>query len=311
MSAPDRAASGPATPIPTILNTDLSIVIPTMKRPDALAACLDRLLPQLAPGDQIIVSEDDRERMSFAALGARYPGMVWLPGPCRGPAANRNHGARAATRPWLLFLDDDCLPEADLLAEYRRVIGQTPQPIAVEGSIAADRECFDLASVSPVNLGGGKFWTCNAAVRRDVFWQIDGFDERFPFAAMEDVDLFKRLCQLGSPIPFAAAARVVHPWRQQRDTRPLMRQAASMLIYLRKYPEESSRYGTRFILRVGMRQLTQWFKFLFDRRYSGRWFFLRCTGQTFVLAACSLTVRSRSAYLHFVLRAHGVELRGR
>ena len=66
---------------------------------------------------------------------------------------------------------------------------------------------------APLNLDGGRLWSCNFAIRRAGFEKIGGFDERYPFAHMEDADLQFRLRKSGYMIHFVPAAEVDHPPR--------------------------------------------------------------------------------------------------
>ncbi|MCP4622378.1 MAG: glycosyltransferase [bacterium] len=52
--------------------------------------------------------------------------------------------------------------------------------------------------------------TYSAAIRKDVFMQMKGFDESFPVANNEDTDLSYRLCAAGHKIVFSPAAIVYH-----------------------------------------------------------------------------------------------------
>ena len=66
---------------------------------------------------------------------------------------------------------------------------------------------------APVNLDGGKLWSCNFAIRRAHMERVGGFDERYPYAHMEDADLQARLLKSGFMIRFVAGAEVDHPPR--------------------------------------------------------------------------------------------------
>ena len=100
----------------------ISVVIPTRERNATLALCLDRLAPgaQTLPHDQyeVIVADDSAGHLAFELVRDRYPWARWQEGPRRGPAANRNAGARAARGTWLVFTDDDCLPDPIWLEAY-------------------------------------------------------------------------------------------------------------------------------------------------------------------------------------------------
>jgi glycosyltransferase involved in cell wall biosynthesis len=92
-----------------------SVIIPTYHRNDLLAKCLDCLAPgvQTLPADQyeVIVSDDGYESTAQEMIQQNYPWVKWVAGFRKGPAANRNNGAKYATGEWLAFTDDDCLPD--------------------------------------------------------------------------------------------------------------------------------------------------------------------------------------------------------
>ena len=71
-----------------------SVVIPTCNRPETLARCLRCLEGTEA---EIVVTDDSNNEATGALLKREFPAVRWIHGPRRGPAANRNCGARAAT----------------------------------------------------------------------------------------------------------------------------------------------------------------------------------------------------------------------
>ena len=102
--------------------------------------------------------------------------------------------------------------------------------------------------LAPLNLDGGKLWSCNFALRRDVFESLRGFDETFPHA-MEDCDLHLRLKQNGARIHFVAHALVRHPWRSLSESE-ISRQIIGHAIYARKHREFAREWGILTLLRM-------------------------------------------------------------
>jgi GT2 family glycosyltransferase len=196
----------------------ISVIVPTSDRPDSLALCLERLVHQRrAPDDvdyEILVTDDGA---SFSAKkvvdGCSAASCRWIPGPRRGPAANRNSGAAHASGEWLVFIDDDCVPNGDLLTHYAAAARQNPGCGVFEGRIAADRPKRHPLEECPLNERGGNLWSCNFMISRDLFKKLGGFDELFPHAAGEDWELCHRLKKAGEPIVFLPMASVTHPWR--------------------------------------------------------------------------------------------------
>ena len=125
-------------------------------------------------------------------------------------AANRNHGARLARSEWLAFTDDDCLPQpgwlealAAMAIDADVIEGRTQTPGAVDSPFEEHVE----------NEHGGVLWSCNFAVRREVFERLGGFDEDFREAGGEDMEFAWRVQRAGLRVRFAPDALVHHPPR--------------------------------------------------------------------------------------------------
>src|SRR5882762_3404290 len=92
----------------------ISVVIPTYHRNDLLARCLERLAPGRQTIDasryEVTVTDDSKTSTAEAMVREQFPFATWIKGPQRGPASNRNYGARAGKGTWIAFLDDDCVP---------------------------------------------------------------------------------------------------------------------------------------------------------------------------------------------------------
>lgn len=185
-----------------------SVVIPTCDRPETLAQCLRCLAGAEA---EIIVTDDSNSEATHTLVECEFPAARWIRGPQRGPAANRNCGARAATGDWLAFVDDDCEPQPGWIEALRRS--------AMDAEVVEGRTLAPGATDSPLeehveNLHGGVLWSCNLALRREVFERLGGFDEDFREAAGEDMEFAWRIARAGVRVRFAADALVHHPPRR-------------------------------------------------------------------------------------------------
>ena len=213
------------------------MVVPTRDRNALLARCLDQLAPtaqSAAPEYEVIVSDDSAERAAGPLVRANFPWARVVEGPRRGPAANRNAGARAATGELLVFLDDDCVPERELLSGYASAL--RADVVAYEGRITCREGVRSPLTTSPVNLTGGTLWSCNFAMRRDVFAELGGFDERFPTAHMEDADLRDRIMASGHSIAFVPGASVDHPPRRLAWGAKLAAMHRATVLYMTLHP---------------------------------------------------------------------------
>jgi GT2 family glycosyltransferase len=193
----------------------ISVVIPTCRRPDLIAKCLDALGPgtqSLAADQYEVIVTDDGQPTVETLLADKYPWAKWALGPRRGPAANRNNGARLARGEWIAFTDDDCIPDPTWLAAFAGAIHDGCR--VYEGKTTCRAGMKSPLEISPANDSGGFLWSCNMLVRADLFKALGGFDETFPGPAMEDVDFRERLLAGGDRFEFVPSATVDHPPRR-------------------------------------------------------------------------------------------------
>ncbi len=227
-----------------------SVIIPTYHRNDLLAKCLDCLAPgvQTLPAEQyeVIVTDDGSQTTAEEIIRENYPWAQWVAGPRKGPAANRNNGAKYAQGEWLAFTDDDCLPDRKWLKAYAEAMVTNPSCLVLEGRTYVDRPKQSLAEESPINETGGYLWSCNFAIQKRVFKSLSGFDERFPYAAMEDVDLRLRITKFGHQFYFIKEASVCHPWRVKGGYKKITQNHKSTLIYLSIHPKEFEKINYKY-----------------------------------------------------------------
>lgn len=256
-----------------------SVIIPTCHRNKELMRCLERLQIEEHPtqfsvcsqGDlaaleprfqyEVIVTDDGTVSTAEGLIRERFPWAKWVEGPHRGPAANRNYGASLAAGDWILFVDDDCVPAAGWLQAYALAIASFPASAVFEGrtlpdgrQVRADQEC-------PINLEGGRLWSCNLAIKRSLFFELGGFDENFPLAGMEDMDLQRRLTQAGTTVTFVPDAEAWHPWRLRRGIPFCIALAKSICCFAAKYPAAKK----IFVETWGVKRVVKIFLFEFPR----------------------------------------------
>jgi glycosyltransferase involved in cell wall biosynthesis len=199
------------------MNPTISIIIPTRNRPAALAVCLRALEGSEREILECIVCDDSSDHRTRDLLAAEFPRVRRIEGPHRGPGANRNLAARAAGGDWLIFIDDDCIPQSGFLEAYATTIdgmrdgaeaavlsGRTIGSGGVEGSLLWE---------APVYCGRGLPPSCNFAVDAEVFRSEGGFDERYRIS-FEDIEFFARLEAGGYCIRHLPTAVVEHPRRR-------------------------------------------------------------------------------------------------
>ena len=219
----------------------LSVIIPTYKRNETLGTCLKQLAPAIQGLSQdnyeIIVTNDAPLETTTDVPGPDFPKVHYNQGPQKGPASNRNSGAKAASGEWLVFLDDDCIPQPSFISGYLEAIQQHPDYQVFEGCTLAERPKQRMDEEAPINEKGGYLWSCNFMIRQKLFFDIGGFCELYPYACMEDVDFREQLKARNEKFLFLPKASVIHPWRAfAPEEKFLKMRLVSHAIFLDRYP---------------------------------------------------------------------------
>ncbi len=192
------------------------MIVPTYHRNDLLHDCLSALAPSVQTIDaseyEVIVTDDGKSSTAEALIRDEFPWARWVAGPQKGPAANRNSGAKQVKGKWLIFTDDDCVPSPGFIAGYKEAVAVS-DALAYEGKTTCEEGIPSPMYTSPINISGGCFWSCNIMMERGLFQQMDGFNEQFAVASNEDTDLRERLRAKKIQIQFAPQAAVNHPPR--------------------------------------------------------------------------------------------------
>lgn len=86
----------------------LSIAIPTFRRPAMLAECLDSLVTQLVDGMEVLAVDNDPAASARTTVeGYRHPAIRYLHEPKPGVVQARNRAVRDSRGAYLGFIDDD------------------------------------------------------------------------------------------------------------------------------------------------------------------------------------------------------------
>lgn len=227
--------------------SDLTVVIPTRERWDILARTLDALEHQSALGFETTVVVDGSDQHP-PDLAARV--IVKERG---GPGAARNLGAITSDRRLVLFLGDDMIPSADLVARHLARHDADPEPeVAVLGHVdwhpdlRRDRLLrwmdwsgtqFDFRNIVGAEAGFGRFYSCNVSLKRSFFTSAGGFDEDFLFD-YEDLDCGWRLDQRGMRLLYErdAVAMHLHPYDWLKVVRRWESRAGAERLMAAKHP---------------------------------------------------------------------------
>lgn len=213
-----------------------SLVIPTKNRAPAIERLLHLLVArgtQLASagiGEIVIVDQSaspSLSRLPNAAWSSNgdEPRLMYLHAPwIDGAAAARNAGFRMSSAPYVIFLDDDALPEQGCLELLVQVLDRHPQLYAAGGLVSnytppplparLFRRIFYRPPLyderQPVYWRARDYATCKLipsskltgccmVFRREALERCGGFDARYRGASVgEDVEISVRLARLAN-----------------------------------------------------------------------------------------------------------------
>ncbi len=196
-----------------------SVIIPSYNDSDKLFRCLEALDCQTVRSSlEIVVSLDGGNPLPPRV---REKADLIVEGSHSGPATARNRGWRASRGEYILFTDSDCVPEPDWAEKLLDVLKKGADGVkgaySGGGSLSIQRlaqiefeERYRLLSKhGDIDLVD----TYSAAFRREALERAAGFDESFPMADHEDVDLSYRMKAMGMNLLFESDALVAHTHR--------------------------------------------------------------------------------------------------
>lgn len=234
-----------APPVPKASSVpEISIVIPTYKRPHLLKRCLNSLIKQTLNHSlyEIIVIDDAKQHYlkkdikSFCKKNGLYVRYLSTKG-SRGPAAARNKGWKNAKGQIIAFIDDDVIAFPDWLKQGYDGIKNGAKVIAGKTIVPVSSDPVDYEA-SIKNMEKSEFLTANLFILKRILKRIKGFDENFTTAFREDSDLQFTLLEKNIPIRCSSNLTVFHPVRKSNWAVSLKEQKKSMFnaLLFKKHP---------------------------------------------------------------------------
>lgn len=198
----------------------ISVVIPTYNRQKQLKSCLQALAKQTYEGDWEVIVVDDGSSVDLKVVTDLFKKQLRLSllvQKNRGPAAARNNGVKHAQGDYIAFLDDDCIPRKDWLAQ----LAKHAQPGMMIGGLTVNQLTANPYSETSqlmvsflydhlVHTSRHFFTSNNFLVPRQDFLRIGGFDETFPTSAGEDREFCMRWLAKGFQMKYCREVIIDH-----------------------------------------------------------------------------------------------------
>jgi cellulose synthase/poly-beta-1,6-N-acetylglucosamine synthase-like glycosyltransferase len=197
----------------------VSVIIPAYNASATIGRTLGALAKQNCSRPFEVIVVDDGSFDSTGTVVGLFPTVKYMRQDNAGPAAARNHGAKAAQGEFLAFTDSDCIPHEDWIAQL--MAGFSRQQVGVvAGSYGIANPDSRLARCVYKEIlwrhshlmpeYPNSFGSYNFCVRKKVFEEVGGFDTGYRTASGEDNDLSYKVTRSGWRIYFERKALVDH-----------------------------------------------------------------------------------------------------
>ncbi len=256
-------------------NLFLSLIISVRNKTELL----EKLLRSIADSNYLnyeLIIIDDASKENVKSIASKYKTVYFRLKQKRGAGAARNLGAEKAKGNILVFIDSDTEVFPNTFSELVKPF-QNPKTNAVIGvydKIPANKGTFPafkaLRDYSYIMLerdpnypiGGFGGWI--SAIRKNIFWEIGGFDQSYKGAGMEDYEFAWRLIKK-TEIIFNPKIKIKHNFNGFWVTCLNFYKRSSLWIemYLKYKRFFSSATNPREGLIAGLSNLTIFFLLLF------------------------------------------------
>jgi GT2 family glycosyltransferase len=241
------------------MNPLITIIIPTHNRCAMLLCALRALSCQTADPksyEVIVVADGCQDNTAEAVKKLSVPyRLILIEQPSSGPAKARNRGAKEASAPLLMFLDDDIEPAPNLIESHLKasqkeqggiILGYFPftpnlneKDLLSVGHRLWWSQQFSKKFMANYRFTFFDFITANVSIKRHLFDEVGGFDESFSAAITEDSELGLRLLKQRLNFIISSESISIHNAIRPEDNlfKRKIAEGQSHILLLRKHPE--------------------------------------------------------------------------
>ena len=237
----------------------VSVIIPTHNRPSQLQRAYDSVCTQTFTPEEIIIIDDASEIKVADSLKVakerQIKTIIKRFSTVQGACKARNQGVAIAGGDIIMFLDDDDTWEQKKISNQLQIFASNSQiGLVYSGKLIVNEAARDKVLYKVIPTAKGMLYpkilydnligsTSSVAIKKQVFHQVGGFDEKLP--ALQDYDLWIRCCQKtviahdhSYNLRYTLAEKPHH-----QITGQVHRQIEAVKILLEKYHAEISHQG--------------------------------------------------------------------
>jgi glycosyltransferase involved in cell wall biosynthesis len=170
----------------------ISVVIPTYQHAKTIRACVESLLAQIVPPDELIVIDDgstDETEEALKPFGLRVQYRFQTN---HGASHARNAGAALASGDMILFCDADIQADPHLLEKLSQALREHPSASYAYSGFFWGRKRFRSRSFDPRALRRNNYIHTASLIRRSAFPGFDPALKRF-----QDWDVYLTMLENG------------------------------------------------------------------------------------------------------------------
>lgn len=194
-----------------------SIIIPVHNGERTVQRCLAAIFASQGISEFEVIVVDDGSTDSSAAIASSFPCKLIRFETSHGPSIARNRGVQEAKAARVVFVDSDVLVRSDSLVRLLAALDSTPAAFATYDPEPLNTNFATLLyhtlscqSLQDTSETTSVFYSYCAAIRRDLFLELGGFDTSFKRATFEDMELGRRLASRGLRSKHLTTVRVFH-----------------------------------------------------------------------------------------------------
>ncbi|PZV76712.1 GT2 family glycosyltransferase [Algoriphagus aquaeductus] len=211
----------------------ISIIIPTLNRPEKLIYLLDRLI-SIVKKEELIVVDDSKVSQAEEIINRYSKKIIYIHrGDKLGVSSARNLGSRISKGEYLIFLDDDDDVADSWLEDFSSRLEKNPDLVFCNMKLVTQN--IKVLSISASKENWKTVIPGAWMIKREIFDKVGGYDDRLKYA--ENTELFFRFDRLSLKREFVEKENLIYHQSPDGGSKNLQNMLDSIRLILEKHNE--------------------------------------------------------------------------